>query len=93
MVTFLYSDARFLNPPLDHFNEITIPDKPVFQTKRVPPPMISHNTDDPENYSAIEPLFVDYDYGMAIPRKRVYYPMPKFRKRGETHSIDDFFNY
>ena len=44
-------------------------------------------------YSSLEPLFIDYDYGMMLPRKRAFYPMAEFRKRGhDMHNLNNFFN-
>ena len=77
------SEAVFINYPLDRSNEINS----MFRTKKD----ISHNTADLENYSALEPLFVDYDYGLAMPRKRSN-RVVEYRKRGDVHYIDDFFN-
>ena len=76
-----YSEALFVSNPLAHSIEL--------KTKRD----LSHNTVDLQNYSSLEPLFIDYDYGMMLPRKRAFYPMAEFRKRGhDMHNLNNFFN-
>ena len=76
-----YSEALFVSNPLAHSIEL--------KTKRD----LSHNTVDLQNYSSLEPLFIDYDYGMMLPRKRAFNPMAEFRKRGhDMHNLNNFFN-